>query len=249
MFFYFFKTSLFLFLCFFSFASLGKVFRSPYVMFEIEDSWTCKSFGVNWVCHHYLSSSNKPAFIFTTAQIVSGAEQLEFDQIEKSESSSSLLSSAKKASINGHVWIDSFHQNILYKNVLSRYERTVCCDDLPKKFQILVGFHAFKEDYPKYTISFLKAIRSLNLLTSNVEEIKRLLKQQTAKQKQDMNSYIQNILFENSSESAPIKKEKPALKMTLLVLFGLIFAGGIIYYRKKLLKKTLKRRRSRKKVD
>ena len=215
-------------------------------MFEIEDTWTCRAFGVNWVCHHYLAPNSQPAFIFTTARMAEKSEQLEFDKLEKNEDSSLLLNSTKKVAINNHVWIDSFHQNSFYKNVLSRYERTVCCDDLPEKFQVLVGFHAFKDNYPQYASSFLKAIRSLNLLTSNLEEIRRLLKQQTAQQRQDMNNYIQNILFEGSSELAPIK-EKKSFTGILLLLFCLLGLWGIIYYRKKPVKKALKSSKFRKK--
>ncbi|MCZ0932760.1 MAG: hypothetical protein OXJ52_06390 [Oligoflexia bacterium] len=212
-------------------------------MFEIEDSWTCKSFGVNWVCHHYLDSNSQPAFIFTTARMALPSEQLKLEKLEKNEDSS-LLNPAKKVSINNHVWIDSFYQNRFYKNVLSRFERTVCCDDLPEKFQVLVGFHAFKENYPKYASSFLKAIRSLNLLTSNLEEIKRLLKRQTNQQGQDMNNYIQNILFENSEETASLK-EKKSFTGFFLLIFCLVCVLGIIYYRKKRVKKSSKRRKSK----
>ena len=214
-------------------------------MFEIEEDWTCKAFGVNWLCHHYLASSSQPAFIFTTARLAGKAERLEFDKFEKSEGTSLLLNPSKKVLINNHVWIDSFHQNHFYKNVLSRYERTVCCDDLPEKFQVLVGFHAFRDSYPQYAISFLKAIRSLNLLTSNLEEIRRLLKQQTVKEKQNMNDYIQSILFDSGSDLAPIKEKKSF--PVLLLLFGLLVLGGIFfYYRKKTVKKALKSSKLRK---
>ena len=202
----------------FSFPSSGKLFRSPYVMFEIEDSWTCKAFGVNWICHHYLSSQAPPAFIFTTARLSSDSERLDFGRFEKKESSFSLISPAKKVSINKHVWIDSFHRGIFYKNVLSRYQRTICCGDLPEKFQVLVGFHAFEENYPKYASAFLKVIKSLNLLTDDLEEIRKLLKQQTAQQRRDMQNYIQGILFEADSESISTEKEQGLPRLMLLAL-------------------------------
>ena len=239
-----FRNSFFLFFCLFSFVSFGKIFRCPYVMFEIEDSWECKSFGVNWVCHHYLNANSPPAFIFTTARMARSSEPLKFEEFEKNETSSSLIKPAKKVSINKHIWIDSFHQNSFYGNTLSHFERTVCCDDMSEKFQVLVGFHAFRKNYSKYVSSFLKAIRSLNLLTENLEEIKRLLKQQTNQQGQDMNNYIQNILFESSEETAPMKKEKSFTGLLLLFCLVCLFSG-IIYYRKIRVKKGLKRKKRR----
>ena len=236
----FFKYS-FLFL-FFSFCSSGKIFRSPYVMFEIGDSWICKSFGVNWVCHHYLGPNLQPSFIFTTARMAAKSERLEFNKFETGEGTPLLLNPPRKVSINKHIWIDSFHQNSFYKNVLSRYERTICCKDLPENFQVLVGFHAFKENYPKYSSTFLKAIKSLNLLTSNLEEIRRLLRQQTAQQKKEMNNYIQNILFEKNLESALIKKRKP-LNFILLFLFCLGSLLGAFSFYKRRNKKLQERKR------
>ena len=231
----------------FCFSANGKVFRSPYVMFEIEDSWVCKSFRVNWVCHHYLGPNSLPAFIFTTARMADQSEKLEFDKFE-TEEVSLLLSPPRKVSINKHIWIDSFHQNSFYNNVLSRYERTICCEDFPEKFQVLVGFHAFKESYPKYADSFLKSVRSLSLLTSNLEEIRRLLKQQTSQQKKEMNDYIRNLLFAENQDLKPIKKE--SFNFVNWLLFGLGFGvfWGFFYYRKgKKKRKRVKKRKQRKK--
>ena len=210
-------------------------------MFEIDDSWTCKSFGVNWVCHHYLNEKSRPAFIFTTARLSSSATKtLDFNEFELSETA---LRPAKKVSINNHIWIDSFHQNSFYKNVLSRYERTLCCEDFPEKFQILVGFHSFKKNYPRYTSIFMKAIMSLNLLTSNLEEIKSLLKRQNT-DKQDMNSYVQSILFEKDFESVPEKNsdKKVFLFMLCALLFVFLFFVRILFKRKRKRKKSSKRK-------
>ena len=237
------RIPLFFFL-FFSFFSTGKIFRSPYVMFEIEDSWICKSFGVNWVCHHYWGPNSPPAFIFTTARMADKSEKLEFDEFE-TEKASLLLSPPRKVSINKHVWIDSFHQNSFYNNVLSRYERTLCCENLPEKFQVLVGFHAFKEGYPKYASSFLKSVRSLSLLTSNLEEIRRLLKRQTSQQKKEMRNHIQDLLFNESQELKPIKKEPFPLVLGLLFFLACSLLGAFYYYKRK--KKKIKRLRRRKK--
>ena len=226
----FFKLGLSLFLIFFCFFSSGKLFRTPYVMFEIDDSWVCKSFGVNWVCHHYLNPKNRPAFIFTTARLATTGEKLDFNEVELRETA---LSPARKVSINKHIWIDSFHQNNFYDNVLSRYERTICCKNFPEKFQILVGFHSFKQNYPQYSGVFLKAIRSLSLLTSNLEEIKRLLKDEKF-QKQEMDNYVQNILFNESFGATPA--EKPRNKAFLFTVCFLLFAVllfSLFFYKQK----------------
>ena len=238
------KTVFLFFLALFSFISSAKIFRSPYVMFEIEDTWSCRAFGVNWICHHYLRPDSKPAFILTTANIAGPSEKLDFDRFEKKETALSLLNPAKKVSIKNHVWIDSLRQDTFHKAVLSRHERTICCEDLPNKFQVLVGFHAFKEDYPSYAGSFLNAIKSLSLLTSNVEEIRRLIKKQTVQQKKDMDNYIQNILFENSAEAFPIKKQRHFTKSLLLLLFCLLVVGGAVYYYKR---RPVKKRQKRRK--
>ena len=217
-------------------------------MFELEDSWECKPFGVNWVCHHYLSPNSRPSFIFTTARLSSGSDSLDFNRFEKAESSASLVNPAKKVSINRHVWIDSFHENLLYKEVLSRYQRTVCCEDLPEKFQVLVGLHSFKENYPKYANAFLKVIRSLSLLTDDIEDIRKLLKQQTAKQREDMQNHIQDILFESGAESLPVKKSLGFSNWTLWTFAFLCFVLAFFYIKlrqKKSLKQRTKNRKKR----
>lgn len=230
-----FKKALFVFFVLISFSSSGKIFRSPYVMFELEDTWVCKDFGVNWVCHNYLDSKSAPAFILTTARMASSSEKLRFDRFEKESDGSFFIRPAKKVYINRHVWIDSFYKDRFYRGILSRYQRTVCCKGIPK-FQVLVGFHAFKENYPQYASSFLKAIRSLSLQTSNLKEIMHLFKKKNVQQKQEMNNYIQKILFEETSDLKPPKQENFFYKKNLLLLtFWLSFFLAIffiLYYKK-----------------
>ncbi|MCY4321591.1 MAG: hypothetical protein OXC37_04215 [Bdellovibrionaceae bacterium] len=234
----FFRKVCFVFLCLFSFCSSAKIFRSPYVMFEIGDSWTCKNFGsVSWICHHYLSSSSPPAFILTTARLSNSSEKLKFDIFETEVSPSFLIRPAKKVYINRHVWIDSFYKDRFYKNILSRYQRTICCEGISQKFQVLVSFHAFKENYSQYASSFLKSIRSLNLLTSDLKEIMQLFKESNREKKQEMNDYIQNILFqENFTE--PLKKQKKFYQGNFFLLMLFLSFLSVIFLIKKLLKKN-----------
>ena len=239
----FFKKVCFVFLCLVSFSSSAKIFRSPYVMFEIGEAWICKDFGaVNWICYHYLDSKSPPAFILTTARLATSSEKLNFEIFETEVSPSFLIRPAKKVYINRHVWIDSFYKDRFYKNILSRYQRTLCCEGISQKFQVLVSFHAFKENYSQYASTFLKSIRSLNLLTSDLKEIMQLFKQSNSQKKQEMNDYIQNILFQEKF-TEPIRKEKKFYQgkiFFLIVCLFFIFGAYII-------KTGLKKRSNREK--
>lgn len=237
-------------LIFFSFSSHGDMFRAPYVNFDIGYKWTCKSFGVDWVCHHYLNKGAKPALILITAKEGLSSDDLGiYMEAFKIDQINSLKHNRiKKILVNQHVWVEAFHQNSILKNMFSRYTATICCEETKAKIHILIGFHAHKENYTEYSNEFLKSIKSLRL-ASDLKETLAQIRQQTDQQKQSMLSYIQQILFEPDLEEdimtpAP-RHKKTALWLVIgfFILFVIFIFLYVFYFH---FFKTKKRKKSRK---
>ena len=247
---YFLSKAILVFLVLFSSPLYGKKFKSSYVTFEVGYDWTCKSFGVDWVCHHYLNKGDKPSFMLITAKEGISSDQVNtYVKIFNEEQTASLKKiHVKKILVNRHVWVESFFQNSILDNVFSRYTATVCCDKTKAKIHVLIGFHAHKENYTKYAREFLRAIKSLQLI-ENMEEILKQIRKQTDQHRRDMLSYIERILLEtDSDENANRRKNKINSDLLFsLLFFGVIFFSlfALIYFFKNKRKKQKSRRRKR----
>ncbi len=193
-----------------------KLFENSYISFEIGENWTCKSFGVNWVCHHQFQGE-KPALILLMAKIGKSTDNT--DMYKRIFTSLRIPArQIKKVTIHQQNWMANFSKNSISSNMFSRSLGTVCCDDLSEKVHIFIGFYAHREIYTKYANQFLKAIRSLRLsekLKDNIDRIRR----QTDKQRQEMMSYIDKILNETDleSEMPPQKSNRGVFLITVLV--------------------------------
>ena len=240
-------------LIFFSFSLYGKKFKASYVKFDIEYDWVCKSFGVVewWVCHHYLHKGAKPSLMLITAKEGNTSDNLNL-YIQTSNEEQTINSKkihVKKILVNHQVWVESFYRNSVLKNVFSRYVATVCCDEMQSKIHILIGFHAHKENYTKYSSEFLKSIKSLRL-SKNLKEVLAQIGKPTDKQKQDMLSYIERILFNSDLErDIPIQKNQksPAVWVSLFIGFILVLSAILLYlfYYKKIGKRKTRIRRKK----
>ena len=237
--------SLFLILC--SFPLYGDQFKSPYVTFDIGYNWTCKSFGINWVCHHYQHKGAKPALMLITAREGLQADDLNiyiqtFEKEEKQAVNSQKIH-IKKVLVNRHTWVDSFYKNSVVKNVYSRYTATVCCKETKVRIHVLIGFHAHKGVYAKYAREFLRSIKSLRL-SNDLKQTLSQISGQTDEQKKNMNSYIESILFEIGGEGNNNKRGYSLLPYLLLagLISGLFFLSFyFFYYKKKIKKQKLKK--------
>ena len=226
-------------LAFFSFSSRGKIFRAPYVSFDIEYDWICKSFGSDWVCHHYLYKGARPSFMLIAAKKGGNLDNSisHYSQMFKGESTGSLKPiHIKKILVNRHEWMESLYTNHSSIKIFNRYAATICCDSLPLKFHIMAGFYAYEENYTKYANEFLKSIKSLRLVKNIKSALKRI--GQTEKQRQEMLSYIEKILLDSDLEKSarPKKDEKTYtvfISLSALVIFILFFSLFYLFYYKK----------------
>ena len=238
-----------LFLVFFVFPSYGKTFLSSYVTFDVGDNWTCKSFGVDWICHHYFHPGAKPALMLITAKEGKSKDDLNlYFQIFNQQKDSAQKIHVNKISVYSHNWLDAFYKNYLFNNMFSRYVATVCCAGEIAKIHVLVGFHAHEENYTKYSSQFLRSIKTLKLV-SDVRETLKKIRSQTSQQKQDMLSYIEKILLEEEDLANPISTKKD-FHVGLVILVFLVFflsAGFYYFYYKKRRKRSSRKRKKRRK--
>ena len=51
------------------FPAHAKLFQNTYVSFEVPETWECKAFGTDWVCHSKLQEKKVEALITSTAKI------------------------------------------------------------------------------------------------------------------------------------------------------------------------------------
>ena len=241
------------FLILFSSPLYGKRFKSSYVTFDVSYDWTCKSFGVDWICHHSLHRGAQPAFMLITAKEGSRSDHAGmYIQVFNRELMAYSKIHTRKILVNRHTWVESFYRDSLLGDLFNRYVATVCCDKEKTKIHVVIGFHAHKGIYAKYTREFLRSIKSLRLI-GNLKETLEQIRRQSAQQRRDMMAYIERILLETNMEREKLLKGREKYNF----LFSLLFFGIIpicfsvliySFYRKKRKSKKIRRkiRRSKK---
>lgn len=238
------------FFLFFIPPSYGATFLSSYVTFDVGDHWTCKSFGVDWICHHYSHPGAKPALMLVTAKEGKSADKLNlYFQVFNQQKASIQKIHVNKISVHGHHWVDAFYKNHFLNNMFNRYVATVCCDSTDAKIHVLVGFHAHEENYTTYSSQFLRSIKTLKLV-DDVRETLKTIRGQTDQQKRDMLSYIESILFEeDTTDSINIKRDS---RFGLFILVFLVFFVSMglyyFYYRKRRRQSHRKRKKRKRKT-
>ena len=236
----------------------AKTFKNSYVSFEIPETWKCKPFGTNWVCHDKLQEKKVEALITSTAKIAGSLDTREqylnylkqektWYTNKKEQITSKKLTPAQEVFINKYPWVDSVHKNSEVKSYISRYVGTVCCEDSSSKLGILIVLSAHEDHYTKYSPIFIKAINSLKVL--DIEEAIVKVRAHEAMNRSDgMDNYINSLI---NDEEPPIDEESflglnlsPA-NLALLVL-GLIALTALFLLRKKR-KRSRRKRKSRRK--
>ncbi len=237
-----------------SLPSHGKIFRTPYVHFQMNYPWTCKIFGINWVCHHSLSKGIRPALILTIATEGDPSVRLDMYQSALNKLSSHHFGTKKhlkQIMIYRHVWLEGFYDSGFVEKSVNRYAMAICCKHEKRKINVMVSLHSSSEHYANYSSEFLHIIKSLRL-TKDITETLNQIRKQTAEQRQAMLSYIEKILSETDLEEDmknQSKQKKPSLfKVLLFVIFLPIFLLAFIWlfllYRKKGKRKKLRKRKS-----
>ena len=243
----------------FSSALQAQVFKNSYVSFEIPETWKCKSFGTNWVCHDELQEKKVEALITSTAKIAGPLDSREqyLDYLKQEKTwrtnkqetiSSKKVTEAKEVFLNKYPWIDSTHKNSEVKSYISRYAGTVCCKDSSSKLGILVVLSAHEDHYTKYSAIFLKAINSLKVLDIEKAIIK-VRANEALNRSDSMGDYIGGLVEGEDS----LMDEEGFLGLGLspanlaLLLIGLMALVLFFLIRKKRKKKGRRRSRRRRK--
>ena len=228
------------FLILFAFPLHGKQkFKSSFVSFDLGENWICKSFVVDWICHHYFQKGAKPALILITAKVGASSDNLDmyFQNFNQNQTSFFKKIYTKKISIHRQPWIENFDKNTRI-NLFSRQVVTICCDEGKEKVHVFIGFYAYEDVYTKYANQFLISIKSLRL-SENVRQVIDQIRRQTDQHRANMASYLESILFETDNEDdiATQRKRKNFSFLITLFVFALILlcsAGAFyfFYYRK-----------------
>jgi len=237
------------FLILFSFSLYAKRFKAPYVKFDIKYDWTCKSFGVDWVCHHRLHREARPAFMLITAKEGSHSDHTGmYIQVFNRKLTPYSKVHTRKILVNRHTWLESFYRDSLLGDLFNRYVATICCDKAKVKIHVLIGFHAQRGSYIEYAREFLRAIKSLRL-SGNLEETLEQIRRQSAQQRKDMMAYIKRILLETDTELKSREEYKFLFSLLFFCIIFICFAALVYFlYRKKGKNRKMRRkiRRSKK---
>ena len=200
-------------LLFFSFWALmglpsaqAKLFQNNYISFEIPETWECKAFGTDWVCHSQFQEKKVEALITSTAKIAGPNDTLDeylnylkssksWHNVKKEHITSKLISPARRVFINRFHWVDAIHRNSEVKSYISRYAGTVCCENNSSQLGILVVLSAHQDYYQKYSGDFVKAVNSLKVMDIDkaVEAVKAA---QDSGEGEAMSSYLEGLFDE-----------------------------------------------------
>ena len=252
------KTLFFLVLSlFWALPAQGKLFQNTYVSFEIPDTWECKSFSAEWICHSQHQKGRVEAFITTAAKIAGPVDSLEdyenhlrqpktWSNIRKERITSKKLAEAKQVFINKHPWVDSTHENSEVKSYISRYAGTVCCKDSSQKLGILVVLSAHQKHYSKYSQIFLKAINSLQVL--DIDKAVAKIREAGGGEDGAMGAYLEGLLA--GGESAPgVDPEGTSSPALPIAVGGAGAAGaGYLWWRRRKKRGKSSRRKKRRRI-
>ena len=257
------KQIFFLFISFlFCFPVQAKLFQNSYVSFEIPETWECKAFGTDWVCHSKFQQKKVEALITSTAKIAGPNDTREqylaylqqtktWSNIKKEEITSKKIGEAKQVFINKFPWVDSIHKNSEVKSYISRYAGTVCCKDSSSQLGILVVLSAHEQHYTKYSGDFVKTINSLRVM--DIEKaIFKVRAAQAGGAGAGMSDYLEGLFEEDSAADregagSEILGLKPAEFGALAAAVLAVLAYLFIRKRRGLKRRRKRKRRRRKK--
>ena len=243
-----------LFLTVAPFAGQSKLFKSSYVSFEIPDTWECKAFEQNWVCHDKYQEKKVEALITLTAKIAGEFDKtdnyLAYLKQEKTwvtqtgeEVTSSIMGSeAKYIYPNKFPWVEATHLNSEVKSYISRYVGTVCCEDSSSELGMLLVLSAHQDLWSKYADIFLKAINSLKVL--DIEDaISKVRAAESAKATSQMGAYIDGLLQDDLTAGLDSNDSSFFDDPLNLLALGVGLLALIAFYILKKRKSKTKRRR------
>ncbi len=154
----------------FSISSLAKKFATDYVSFDLLNNWHCHPEGTEWICTNKLNRKKaSEAMIILTAKqkgpsdsMAQYINHLKAPRTVKKARGGTFTSKvfhAKQRHINGHMWVDGFHQGSEVPVYYTRYLVTI-----KGSLGILVTYSAHKDHYKKYASDFAASINSLRVM-------------------------------------------------------------------------------------
>lgn len=215
-----------------------KPFReSSYISFDMPETWECKSFGTDWVCHSRLQEKKVEALITSTAKVAGPNDTLDeylaylqqpktWSNVKKEQIISTKVAEAKKVFINKFPWVDSIHKNSEVKSYISRYAGTVCCKNSSSQLGILVVLSAHQDHYTKYSGDFVKTINSLRVLDIEKAIPKIRAAQAAGDGGAGMSDYLEGLFDDSSSadlNSGESKGKIFGMKPSQLALLAVVF--------------------------
>ena len=252
--------------CALSLSAPAKTFQSSYLSFEIPESWKCKSFDTDWVCHSTLSKKQKEAMIILTAKEAGTLDTFaQYNTFLKSPRNNvtksgkpykSKIVHVNTVSINGQPWVDGFHKGSEIPTYYTRYLVTTCCPKNPQKLAILITYSAHEKHYPKYAQQFLKSIKSLRVSKENIQKaIGKMNRLGRGEAVGNVGNYMLDVLGGEFPDEDPFQEESGFLGLpshlktpVLIAVLILVLGGaGYVFLRRKKSGKRRKKRRSRSK--
>ena len=247
------KSALFSLAALLHFASQAKTFENSYISFEIPETWECKAFGTDWVCHSKFQEKKVEALITSTAKIAGANDTLSayqaylqqtktWSNLKKEQITSAKISPARKVFIKKFPWIDSIHKNSEIKSYISRYAGTVCCPESSSKLGILVVLSAHQDHYTKYSGIFIKTVKSLRVM--DIEKAIPKIRAAQAAGESGMTDYLEG-LFEDEGSQADLRAGEGKIFGLAPLELGGIASAGLAFLSYFIIKRRKGRRRKR----
>ncbi len=192
----------FFYLTIFLFVSLGfqsetqaKVFRNSYVSFKLPDKWDCYLENTAWICRYAISKKclgkgsnsqscqdqrkkTREAIIILAAKEKGPKDSFKeyYNHLKtprpivtkEGKRSKSKIIHAKAINIEKQRWVDGMHLGSEIPHYYTRYVAT-----LKGNIAVLVTFSAHKLYYTKYSAEFFNAIKSLRVLATKAEMVRK----------------------------------------------------------------------------
>ncbi len=239
----------------FCWTAQGKPFNNSYISFDIPETWACRAFGTDWVCHSKFQDKKVEAIITSTAKVAGPNDTLNeyktylqqektWSNIRKEQITSEKMTPAKVIFINRFQWVDSIHKNSEVKSYISRYVGTVCCQGKSSQLGILVVLSAHQDHYTKYSNIFIKTVNSLK-----VQDIDKAISKVRAHQGQaegQMTDYLGGLFDDSDGEGLDDTNATDDKLFGLdIKQLGALAGVAVVFFMYFIIKKGSKKSRSR----
>ena len=176
--------------------SSARFFKNSYIQFRLPHRWSCGLNNAVWICRYGISShcqknpgkpsckiqikKSKEAMAIFTAKEASSLDKLNsyllaFKNPRKikavktsKKTSQSRVIHAKTVNIKNHKWVDAMHLGSEIPHYYTRYLGTV-----KGNVAVLVTLSSHKLFYTKYSGQFFNSVKSLEILTSNMDRVRK----------------------------------------------------------------------------